>query len=241
MMRSIRESRNVAVPWTTLVASKSFFYTPDQCDTALKHGDYEPEVILGRTKATTLVRDLEWFNPVLCFARELSDNPPELEAVTEMRFETRTAELCVAGFRYRLYDGRPHDLKFTYSHDQVEEPLYPHLLCECAMLQIEADARVGGGQFKIVTMDAKKVYVAIRTRFGFNVKMRMWSVDFVLSGLRRLQQELTWKIGPAARNFVAAEAIHIAIRDKVWPVGAFLRQNRAAAPSADTNMITCTG
>jgi hypothetical protein len=226
------------------VASKSFFYTPDQCDTALKHGDYEPEVISGRTKAaaTTLVRDLEWFNPVLCFARKVSDNPQELEAVTEMRFETRTAELCVAGFRYRLYDGRPHDLKFTYSDKQVgqEEPLYPHLLCECAMLQIEADADNATG-FKIITMDAKNVYVDIRLRTGFKVKMRMWSVDFVLSGLRRLQQELTWKIGPAARNFVAAEAIHIAIRDKIWPVGAFLRQNRAAAPSADTNMITCKG
>jgi hypothetical protein len=64
------------------------------------------------------------------------------------------------------------------------------------MLQIEADslAHCGGTQFRIITMDAKKVYVAIRTRFGYNVKMRMWSVDFVLSGLRRLQQELTWKI-----------------------------------------------
>ena len=235
-MAWLQSPKDFEVPWTMWVASKSFFYTPDQCDTALKHGD--DEVILGRTKATTLVRDLEWFSPVLCFARKVSDNPQELEAVTEMRFETRTAELCVAGFRYRLYDGRPHDLKFTYS--EQEEPLYPHLLCECAMLQIEADAD-SATQFKIITMDAKTVYVDIRLRTGFKVKMRMWSVDFVLSGLRRLQQELTWKIGPAARNFVAAEAIHIAIRDKIWPVGAFLRQNRAAAPSADTNMITCKG
>lgn len=148
---------------------------------------------------------------------------------TLLTFDTHIAELCVEGrLRYRLYDGRPSDLKLTHNASPLDQPvrLFPDPLCECAMAKIEAD---GATELKIVTMDSRQAYAVVRTARGFNVIMRLWAVDHVRDSLRRMQQELTWRIGRAARNDAAAEAIQAALRDSLWPVGPRLARNRACA------------